>query len=203
MAVTLADTDGDGDTDAAVAGGRANRVLSLVGDGTGALVPAGEAATGRWPTWVSTADLDGVLPLEVVGTTNIGDTVFVVRGEDAVEIPCPGGPTTVALGDLDGDGLLDAATANKFANSISLMWGDGAGASVMTRKPGHFGSGANTARWQSVHLPPSGWNWLSTKPTDAVCWLRSRAATASAGERTAGTASTGFAPGAAPAAGAS
>jgi hypothetical protein len=39
-------------------------------------------------------------------------------------------PSSVAIGDLNGDGKPDLATANYFSNTVSLLLGNGDGTSV-------------------------------------------------------------------------
>ena len=43
------------------------------------------------------------------------------------DFPAGGEPSSVAIGDLNGDGKADMATANSSGNTVSVMLGDGAG----------------------------------------------------------------------------
>src|SRR5258708_1147335 len=49
-------------------------------------------------------------------------------------------PTSVALGDLNGDGALDLVTANEGSNDVSLLLGDGLGDFTATVAPLNVGT---------------------------------------------------------------
>jgi hypothetical protein len=84
---------------------------------------------------VDVADVpEGPPPLDLV-TANaaFGVGVSVRLGDGAggfggsTEVAVGDGSRSVALGDLDGDGALDLATANQNSDSVSVRLGDGAG----------------------------------------------------------------------------
>ena len=148
--VAVLDVDGDGDLDVAEAleGASSNEMALMLNDGTGHFgAPSffDSSCDGEWGLGSGDMNNDGITDL-VVGCVNDrkvsvmlgkGDGTFtVLPAEDA-----GGEPWQVAIGDLDGDGNLDAALA--LANStdgggILLGHGDGTFAPVVTyAMPGH------------------------------------------------------------------
>jgi hypothetical protein len=130
-ALAAGDVDGDGDIDlvAAVSG-----VSVLLNDGHAAFVAAGTYATGG-STAVALGDFTGDGALDVI-TANPGTgpdyagSVSVLRGRgDGTFAPAAtfaAGPYAwaVAAGDFNGDGWLDAATANQYGNNVSVLIND-------------------------------------------------------------------------------
>lgn len=140
--VALADFDGDGNLDVATAisGGwtDTNQVNVLRGRGDGTFESPAWYAVGMAPAWIAAGDInaDGKPDLVTAnagpganGTTcsvltNLGDGTF------AAAAPCAVGsyPGFVLLADLNADGKLDLAAANRGSLSISLAIGRGDGA---------------------------------------------------------------------------
>jgi hypothetical protein len=94
-------------------------------------------ATGNAPASIGVGDFngDGILDL-VYGTAGYSGaaylTVFLGYGDGAFQempITYPTGafPLSIAVGDFNGDGKLDIATANSNAGSISILLGNGDG----------------------------------------------------------------------------
>ncbi|MCZ6598860.1 MAG: VCBS repeat-containing protein, partial [Planctomycetota bacterium] len=139
-ACAVADLDGDGRADLAVAN-RDSRSISLL-SGTGLAEP-GKAAfsqafrtpVGRNPTRVVAADLDGdELPELLV--INAGEKTLVVRvneggfvRERGPRFPVEPGPRALVSGDFDGDGHADAALLLLQAGAarLAVFYGDGEG----------------------------------------------------------------------------
>lgn len=132
--LTIADLDGDGRADVAAACATADRLAIFRGVGDGGLVPLREIATGMWPTCVIAADLDGRPPLELIGATNLGDTL-VVAGQPPVETAAGRGPIFVAAADLDGDGRQEIAVTNKWENTVSIYRAGDAGLELALTLP--------------------------------------------------------------------
>jgi hypothetical protein len=115
--VTVADFNGDGIADLAVANASSNTVSVTLGHGDGTFAPAQNIPVGRTPYTVAVGDFDDDGHLGFA-TANYGDnTVSVVRGNGdgafapAQAIPVGVHPHGVAVGDFNGDGHLDLAVA--------------------------------------------------------------------------------------------
>ncbi len=132
--VSLGDLDGDGDLDIALNGS------VLLNNGNGnfgppALFPGADNRTG-----VSLGDLDGDGDLDMTftnfGAAGILDYVSVLLnnggGMFAVQDNYTTGddPSSVSLGDLDGDGDLDMAVANRGTDDTSVLLNNGDGTFV-------------------------------------------------------------------------
>lgn len=136
--IVAADLNGDDHADIATANAWGNDVSVLLGDGRGGFAPAVHYATGNAPTGLAVGDVDGDGHLDLV-TANLGSgNISFLRGHGdgrfaaAVHIGIGGAwesPYAVALGDANGDGKLDIATANtNLSNeSVSFLAGDGQG----------------------------------------------------------------------------
>jgi hypothetical protein len=131
--VSLGDLDGDGDLDAFVANGPANKVW--LNDGSGNFTDSGQNLGISYPYsyGVSLGDLDGDGDLDAFvanyvqpqankvwtndGSGNFTDSGQNLGSEDSYD---------VSLGDLDGDGDLDAFVAN--GGLVNKVWlNDGSG----------------------------------------------------------------------------
>jgi hypothetical protein len=138
--VALGDLDGDGDLDLAVANRLASNVSTLLGDGTGSFAPQANSPfmVGNDPRSVALGDLDGDGNLDLVTANSGSNTVSILLGDGTgsfapqANSPFPVGaaPESVAIGDLNGDGQLDLATANRNVNNVSVLLGDGTGSFV-------------------------------------------------------------------------
>jgi hypothetical protein len=127
-AVSLADLDGDDLLDVAITCANTDSIEVFRGDGAGGLGPSVAATVGNWPSSIIPVDLDGVAPLELVGTANLGSSMFVGRltGETlpVTEVGAGSGPIVVVPADLDRDGDLDIVVANKFENTLGIYRND-------------------------------------------------------------------------------
>jgi len=148
--VAVLDVDGDGDLDIAEAleGDTSNEMALMLNDGTGHFGSPtffDSSCDGEWGLGSGDMNNDGITDL-VVGCVNDGKVSVMLGKGDATFTVLPaqdagGQPWQVAIGDLNGDGKLDAALA--LANStdgggILLGNGDGTFAPVVTyAMPGH------------------------------------------------------------------
>lgn len=138
--VTLADFDGNGTPDIAVAVPLDNAVSILLGRGNGTFQTYVEYATPEEPSAVAAADFnrDGNVDLAVSSTS--ANTVSILLGngngtfQNHVDYQTGPYPTFVGVADLNGDGKLDLAIADANCTdspcgfgSISILLGVGDG----------------------------------------------------------------------------
>ena len=151
LSVAVGDFLGNGKLDLAVAnqfGTDQTRqsqgsVSILLGDGTGSFTPVASLPVGYSPYAVAVGDFngDGVLDLAVAnwcgndincisaGTESIllGDGTGSFSAAATSPITVGDNPSSVAVGDFNGDGNLDLAVANFNDNTVTILKGDGAG----------------------------------------------------------------------------
>jgi hypothetical protein len=155
--LVLGDVDGDGDLDvaAAIAGFGTSHSVSIClngGDATGANIGRfsikSEVAVGSSPTEVALSDVDGDGDLDLL-TTNRSATYPVsvrLNGGDATgsntglfsrgaTIGAGFWPTSLVLGDIDGDGDLDLLTANDINSGVTSAGGVPAAINVLFNEP--------------------------------------------------------------------
>jgi uncharacterized repeat protein (TIGR01451 family) len=132
-----ADLDQDGDVDLVTVNSYADTISILLNDGQGAFSPASprDYAVGNGPYAVRGADLDGDGDVDLVTANRSNDTISVLLNDrDGHLTPATPRdyavgdyPRSVCLADLDGDGDVDAVTANLSGDSISVLSNDGDG----------------------------------------------------------------------------
>jgi len=143
--VAIGDLNGDGVQDLAVAGSipESSTVSILLGNGDGTFGsprPYPVARPGAISVAVGDLDGDEVLDLAVAGgyldsslppSALGGVSVLLGNGDGtfqtAVGYDCATSPHTVAIGDLDGDGIKDLAVTNYITAAISVLMGHGDG----------------------------------------------------------------------------
>jgi hypothetical protein len=136
QSVVIADFDRDGHADVALTAHDSNEVQVLRGDGTGALGAPASLPTGTTPYQVVTADLDGDGTPDLVACDQAAAAASVMLGTGGgafashvdYAASSGGGPYSLALGDVDGDGLLDIALANNYSNGkLDILLGQTGG----------------------------------------------------------------------------
>lgn len=140
MGVATGDFDDNGAIDVAVVARSPGLVAVFLNDGSGAFVPADPAgfAVGFEARNVVAGhfNADQVLDLavsvrngEVVELhLGVGDGTFVAAPTSPS--PTAGQPWDIAAADFNGDGALDVATGGEDSGTVTLLYGNGAGALV-------------------------------------------------------------------------
>jgi hypothetical protein len=134
VAVAVGDLDGDGDLDSVDAEVDYDLVVVNRNNGRRGLQPQGYYQVGTGPVSVALGDLNGDGRLDIVSANNNASTLSVLLNQgDGTFGPAQSfssgvgeDPASVVLGDLDGDGDLDAVVANQ-AGSIAVLPNDGSG----------------------------------------------------------------------------
>ena len=161
--VAVMDLDGDGRPDIVTANQGSNTVSVLRNLSTGGLITSNSFAAavnvpvGPGPWWVSLADLDGDGKPDVV-TANLSSSgpgvVSVLRNKSSVgnitfapdvDFPGLGGPLSVEVGDLDGDGKADLVVGSYGGQAVAVYQN--------TSTPGTINSNSFAP---AVNLPANG-----------------------------------------------
>lgn len=129
----LGDFDKDGRPDIAVT--TLSGVSVLLAKSGGIFWPSQRVASGLNPSSLKVADFNGDSIDDIV-VSNIEDptiAVLLCNGNGTFSAPLittsseTSGQQEVAVGDIDGDGLLDLATTNHRTNSVNFLFGKGDG----------------------------------------------------------------------------
>lgn len=135
-AIVAADFDRDGDQDLAISLYGGDTIAIALNNGVGFFTVVSNFAAGDGPAGLTAQDLnaDGFADLITASTVDVaglGYSVFANQGlgsfkkDRSYTTGSPG--VSIALGDLNGDTVLDIAIANPFGNTISLAPGTGGG----------------------------------------------------------------------------
>lgn len=152
-AIFSGDFDGDRDIDLVAANEQASNVSVFINEGAGTFqkLPS-QFATGDYPTGGTAVDINKDGLLDVITADYHGDSVSVLLGMGAgsfrtkATYPTIAGAETsnLAVGDVNGDSILDIVATNPSASSASLFLGnaDGTLKSGVDIAVGVAGSGA-------------------------------------------------------------
>jgi hypothetical protein len=130
-AIDAADIDGDGDLDLAVANRDDGTVALLANRGDGSFTIGGVYETGLVCGDVGLGDVSGDSAIDLVtieydgdsGNGNVWLRLGAGDGTFGEAIRYGGGPQpeTLVLGDVDGDGMLDAVTGSLFTDIVAML----------------------------------------------------------------------------------
>ena len=128
VSVAVADFNGDGKLDIAVADSQGIGIAVLLGNGDGTFQPA-VFYRNAFSSSVAAVDIDGNGTIDLLvggsGGPNLTNavTVFLGNGDGTFKagVAYPGGGGSVAAGDFNGDGLLDMASADGRASVTILL----------------------------------------------------------------------------------
>jgi len=133
QSVSLGDLDGDGKIDLVVANEGSNSISvfhNTSSVGTINYADKIDITTGSKPSSFSIGDLDGDGKADLAVANNFSNTVSVLRNTgsvgtisyaDKVDITAGSAPSSISIGDLDGDGKADLAVTNFGSNSVSVF----------------------------------------------------------------------------------
>jgi hypothetical protein len=147
----VADFNGDGKPDLAVANTDANSVSIFMGNGAGKFTAKASPINGTpnfsGPYSVIAGDFnaDGIQDLAVTNAASNSLTILLGNGDGTFNPksnPATGqGPTAIAAADFNGDGKLDVAVVNILTSSVTILLGNGDG--TFTTDALTFSVGAN------------------------------------------------------------
>uniref|UniRef100_UPI00036793D2 FG-GAP-like repeat-containing protein n=2 Tax=Aureimonas ureilytica TaxID=401562 RepID=UPI00036793D2 len=136
VSVALKDMNSDGKLDIIVANRSSASVSVLFGNGNGTFAQKQDYSTGAGPSSVAVSDLNGDGKLDIVTANasspdlNFYASVLLGNGDgtfqQATSLKADFSPTSVALGDLNGDGKLDIVIANTGSDNASVLLSNGA-----------------------------------------------------------------------------
>jgi len=136
-ALAQIDFDGDTNLDLFAVNSKSNSISLLFGKGDGTFAPEQTFAVGRNPVALAIGDLDGDGCPDVVVANQDSNNFSVLLCSKAIP-GCPvfqrqaiydlgSSPSSIALGDINSDGILDVVATNKGDNNVSLLLGNGDG----------------------------------------------------------------------------
>jgi hypothetical protein len=148
--LAIGDLDGDGKSDLAVANYNSSTTSLFRNISSNGIISTGSFAakvdftTGVNPYSIAIGDIDGDGKLDLA-TANVGsNNVSVLRNTSSsgsintgsfaakVDFATGSNPYSIAIGDMDGDGKLDLATANVGSNSVSVLGNTSSSGSITT-----------------------------------------------------------------------
>ena len=162
ISVAIGDLDGDGKPDLVVSNDNSNSVSILhntISNGSidvNSFAAKVDFTTGSSPYTVAIADLDKDGRPDLAVTNGSDNSISILQNTTAangvidansfagkVDFITGTLPTSVVIGDLDGDGKPDLAVTNDFSNTLSVFRNTSAGGSISFAAKVDFATGAN------------------------------------------------------------
>jgi len=126
--IAIGDFNGDGITDVALSSGTGYVAIELGnGDGT---FSAGELYSVTAANLIASVDFDRDGKVDLIVNTSNGSQVLMGNGDGTFRLLAMRSLGFTAIGDFDGDGILDIAQANQSTNVLNLFLGVGDGTFV-------------------------------------------------------------------------
>jgi len=131
---TLADFDGDGDIDAALADYNLGRVVLLYNDGGGGFTVGPYYIAHPQPQTIFSGDFDGDKDIDLVTANRGSDDISILMNNGdgtfatAVNYATGTDPISGTAIDIEGDGDLDLAIVNSGQAKVAVLLNDGTGA---------------------------------------------------------------------------
>jgi hypothetical protein len=127
--VAVGDFNNDGNQDLVSANRFLSDITLLLGDGSGRFQPSGNFLAGQNCKALGVGDFnnDGNLDVAVANAEFNDNTVSVLLGDgngrfsSAANFPTGIAPTSIAVGDFNGDGYPDLAIANHDSNNVTVL----------------------------------------------------------------------------------
>ncbi len=132
-AVAIADFNGDGRADLAVANEFSMSVSVLLGNGDGTFQSATDFPTHAGPAFVVTGDFnrDGKLDLAVAASSTGEISILRGNGNGTFQAPTAYSvgdiPRSIVVGDFNSDGRSDLAAANRGSSTVGVLLGNASG----------------------------------------------------------------------------
>ncbi len=137
FSITVGDFNGDGKQDFATANDASSNVSIRLGNGSGGFTSPAvpEVTVGARPFSVVVGDFNGDGNQDFAAGNRDSSNVSIRLGNGTggftspavPEVTVGGGPRSVAIGDFNGDGNQDFATANQYDSNVSIRLGNGTG----------------------------------------------------------------------------
>ncbi|MFN6090576.1 MAG: FG-GAP-like repeat-containing protein, partial [Cyclobacteriaceae bacterium] len=156
ISVSIGDLDGDGKADLALANYISNTVSVFRNTGSAGTISYAAkvdfaTGSGSRPFSVSIGDLDGDGKADLAVANFDSNTVSVFRNTGSVgtisyaakvDFSTGTGPSSVSIGDLDGDGKADLAVANSSSNTVSVFRNTGSVGTISYAAKVDFATGS-------------------------------------------------------------
>jgi hypothetical protein len=135
--IATADVNGDGKLDALTTNYSGITLGVLLGNGAGGFALQATPSTGASgrPIGLAIADINGDGKLDALTTSINSGTLGVLLGngaggfalQNSISTGANSNPYSIAVADVNGDGKLDALTANNLSSTLGVLLGNGAG----------------------------------------------------------------------------